>query len=236
MKRWGVVVLAVWTVWAVRADEFRTFTAGDGRTIEARIVEYNPSRQKLKIERRSGQSAWVEPAVFSEADREYIQSWIKASEFLSPRVRVTIEKHKEPLGDKGDNIHYSVSLRNLTQSDFENLVLEYRFYTETHGYEGFKDSEACHKGTLKLDRLAAGSTQTVQTEPMLMSEKFQTVTEEITRSDGSETYDTYQQKIYDTDPVGIWFRISGPAVADGTRLVREECLPSSLFKHQKWVE
>lgn len=236
MKIFGVLLIAAWAVSCIYADEYRIFTAGDGRTIEAKITDYNPMRKKLCIERRGGKSLWVEPSVFSEADREYILSWIKASEFLSSKVRVTIEKHKDSQGKKGDNVHYSISLQNRTASDYEDLIFDFRLYTKTRGYQGNPDSSACYKGTLNLDRLAAGSTKTLQTEPKLMSEKYKTWTETTTYSNGTTTYDTITQKTYDTDEVGIWFRISGPADAEGQRLVREECYPKGLSKRQGWIE
>lgn len=56
------------------ADDFREFTSGDGRTMEARVLAV--SGDSVVIERRDGTSFEVSQGIFSEKDRAYLEAWL----------------------------------------------------------------------------------------------------------------------------------------------------------------
>ena len=216
---WGFVFLAGHAC-AAGESEFRPFTSTDGRSIEARILEYNPSRNKLQIERITGKKIWVEPGIFSEEDRSFIRAWISAQDFLSPtKVRVSIDMKKKSKGRTGDFVHYEITVQNRSSSDLENITFDYRFYVEGKAYRGRQDKDHCLKGTIKLDHLKVGEKTVVQTPVELMKETYESYTESDVDAYGNITYSTYQRKVWDEDARGIWLKIKGPKL-EGNPLVR----------------
>ncbi|MEE9369682.1 MAG: hypothetical protein V3V05_12600 [Pontiella sp.] len=221
---------------AVSKDDFRVFTAADGRVIEARILEYNPSRKKIQIDRANGKKVWVEPHIFSETDREYIRDWIQASGFLVPsKVRITIDRHKKSKGKQGDDVHFSITIKNRTDMSLENLIFDYRVFIEGEGRKRHQDKDRCEAGQLKLELLAAGEQRTINTKPYRMIERYEVSTSYGTDEFGNSTSYTIEEKVWDDDDRGIWFKISGPEL-EGVPLVREEWYPKELKKRVAWIE
>ncbi|WP_372845643.1 hypothetical protein [Pontiella sp.] len=52
----GLALFAVLFAATAEDHPFRIFTSADGQVIEARIVDYNASRNQLRIARRNGQT------------------------------------------------------------------------------------------------------------------------------------------------------------------------------------
>jgi hypothetical protein len=232
MKRLIVVCFMVgFSVWVhAEESEFRAFTSSDGRVIEARILDYNSSRNKLHIERMNAKKIWIDPSVFSESDRIYIKKWIAASDFLAKsKIRITIDKHKKSAGKNGDDVHYSITLQNRSKTDFKDLYLDYRFYVEGKEKRG---RDRCIKGSLTLEDLPAGGKHTLNTKVERMHEEYDRHTE-ISYDEYGTSTDTVEDKVRDDDAQGIWFKIRGPKF-EGVPLIREVWFPSELNKKVAW--
>lgn len=71
----------------------RTFTATDGRTIEATVVGMKENSAVLK--RSDGPEVTVPLTLLSEADREYLKQWsIENAKNKIPRVKVVVDSNK----------------------------------------------------------------------------------------------------------------------------------------------
>ena len=80
MKNW-IVGFCLLALAAHSEEEFRIFTVTDGRPIEARIVSYDASRQRVVVQRNNNRRIPVKLSVFSEEDREYVLDWYAAHQF-----------------------------------------------------------------------------------------------------------------------------------------------------------
>lgn len=152
----GLVVLVALST---QAQEYRTFTAADGRKLEARIIQYNGVTGKVQIERADKKKLTVGKEAFSEEDQAYILKWEATQAFLSPskfkldvkRVEVGTKKktHDVDVGeefaggrrggmsgvvtmatDKTTQYKYNLILENKGGSPIKNVMVEYRIFYE----------------------------------------------------------------------------------------------------------
>ena len=67
--------------------ESRTWTDKESkRTIEGTLVEKSMANDRIRIERTSGSSVWVDISRLIDADRTYAQNWEKAENLISTRL------------------------------------------------------------------------------------------------------------------------------------------------------
>ncbi|QBG47001.1 hypothetical protein EGM51_06185 [Verrucomicrobia bacterium S94] len=64
---------------SARGDQYRVFTDANGRSIEAKIVQLDPSGKKVTLERKNRKTATIPVNMLSEEDQNYILSWEKKS-------------------------------------------------------------------------------------------------------------------------------------------------------------
>ena len=74
------------------SDAAHTFTATDGRTLEANIVRYQPDHDLVEIKRTDGTLLRVKSTLFESADQTYIQKWYAAQQFASSHFRMQIKE------------------------------------------------------------------------------------------------------------------------------------------------
>ncbi|NNJ71501.1 MAG: sel1 repeat family protein, partial [Kiritimatiellales bacterium] len=194
----------------------------------------------VQIEKSNRRKIWVQPDIFCEKDQAFIKNWAVADLFQSKtKLRISAQKRMKGTESDGTDIFYTISLNNNTGFAFEDLEIDYRLYIEEQGFNGNPDSESCVAGKVKITSLPINGKETVQTDPEHLWELFEEVQEVYIETDGygnSETYtDVSKKKVREDKLTGIWFRITGPAVA-GTPVIREFCLPSSLNRRVTWIE
>ena len=134
-----------------------TFTATDGRTLEATIIRYQPAQNQVDIKRADGTLLRVKSTLFEPADQAYIQQWYAAQQFDSSHVRMEIKEvkgaykkqtHSVDLGeerrglpgagvgvveiatDKKTPITYQLTLHNKSDVPIENVKIEYKIFYE----------------------------------------------------------------------------------------------------------
>lgn len=222
-------------------EGFRIFTSADGRSIEARITEYNAVRNKLRIERRDKGSAWVAPDVFCKEDREYIKQWISASLFLAEsNLKVSLKKTKiANFGSKKshketNNIGFEVKLQNRSKEPVNISGIEYRYYVRTVRTGAGKDSERSEEGRLNAGTLKASQTQVLTTSSLSLYTTYREQVETTQSYSGGVSIDRSIVKVSEDELRGIWIRIYGPKV-DGRRLFRDVTYPKNLREKAAWM-
>jgi hypothetical protein len=77
----------------VLADDFRIFQDLKGRSIEGRLIEYQPRNKTVKIQLQNKAVKTVKASIFSDADQQYIADWAKASSLFGlGKLKVSAEK------------------------------------------------------------------------------------------------------------------------------------------------
>lgn len=236
-----ILILGAVGMGAFAEEEYRIFTARDGRMIEGRIVEYNAVRNKLRIERRGDKSAWVELAVFSEKDRIYIKEWISASLFLAEsNLKISFKKtNKGSSGSKKskketDKIGYEIKLQNRSKQPMNIAEIEYRYYVRNIRIGSGKDAERSEGGRLNAGTLKPSQTRVLNTSSLSLVTVYRDHVESTRDFYGSVTYDRSIVKVSEDKLRGIWVRIYGPEV-DGQRLYRDVTYPKGLEEKAAWM-
>lgn len=152
-----LALLLVLSIPAFAADDYRTFTATDGRTLKARILSYQDATNKIQIEREDGKKLTVSPAAFSKKDQTYINKWSVAQIFMSEnKFQLKLNEDKGETTKKNHEVDYSeqssgrgssrgvqivavdqttvyelnLTLKNASKVELKNVLLEYRIYYE----------------------------------------------------------------------------------------------------------
>lgn len=158
-------------------DSYRTFTAEDGRTLKARIIQYDSAGGKVQIEREDRKKLTVPATAFSEKDQNYIKAWEAAQAFMSTakfkleieqdEVKSTKKEHNIDIGeessggrrggesgvvtvaiDKNTQYRYTLAVENKSGVALKNIMLEYRIYYEQ---EKPVNDEKANKGRAEDD-------------------------------------------------------------------------------------
>jgi hypothetical protein len=65
---------------------YHVFQDDQGRTLNAKILQFNKQSGKVKLFLENGTSRTVSPSVFSAYDQDYNRRWFKAQDILSKQV------------------------------------------------------------------------------------------------------------------------------------------------------
>ena len=163
-----LITLIVLINLSVRANEYRTFTAEDERTLKAKVVAYDATTGKVQIQREDNKKLTVPTAAFSEKDQTYITAWQATQDFLSTaklklelkrnEVKSWKKEHEADLSQiklgKGDGkrdgieviatdnntqYKYDLLIENKGSASLKNITVEYRVYYEQE--KAVKDEE-----------------------------------------------------------------------------------------------
>ncbi|WP_372808393.1 hypothetical protein [Pontiella sp.] len=174
MKR--LVGLLIMIAAVSQADEFRTFTAEDGRTLKAKIISYDSASGKVMIEREDRKRLTVPATAFSKKDQTFIEKWQTYEAFLSPaKLKLEIERDEvdstkknvevdigdETSGgrrgggmsgvvtvavDKKTQYKYKLAIENKSGTALDDMTMEFRIYYDQQ--KPVKDEKA-NKGRSK---------------------------------------------------------------------------------------
>jgi hypothetical protein len=150
----SLIILLCGMMQTIQAEEkLRTLTAQDGRTLNARIIRFDATRDEVTVMRTDRKPIAVQRSVFSEKDQAYILQWYTAELFnnsskfklkLSPEClrewKEEVEKKQDDSDNKKDKspkinfnreYQYILQLENRCGVDLTNLSLEYCiFYSQ----------------------------------------------------------------------------------------------------------
>lgn len=229
---------------------YRTFTAPDGRTISAAVINHNSRNGKVQILREDGGKVWIPPTAFSEQDQEYIRHWIEVDRFMSGTgLKISGKMHKEDCESeiegrpktrrKADviagltDVTYLIVLENKLNSDFVNLVIEYRAFIEDQGRKGKQDLIRVEVGQINIDCLPARSRieKITDTFTLYVSNDIRQEYSSVRRE-----YVTTHETVGKERLKGFWFRVYGPSIEGEKRAFREWCYPADTMVDYAWSD
>lgn len=217
MNNWILGISCLLAAMTIRAgeQEFRAFTSADGRTLEARIVEHDSKKGKIKIERHGARAVWVAPDVFGAADQAYIKDWVVANNFLSPvNLMITLSLKEKKSQGNHTAVKYELTFLNKGSAPVEIHGYEYLCLVERNAHEK------------KSDRVR-------------MWGRWESK-EALNLQTGKHTHELRDSLILDEENYkeeikGIWIRMKGPSL-DGRIMCRDLCLPLNFVREFNWVE
>ena len=240
MKRFSLGFGAALLAGIVCADAYRTFTDVQGRAISAKIVAFDAAMGKIEVEREDGNSVWVSPTIFSEADQAYIKKWIAADLLLSKNtLRISFKKRSKSVDTKaksgadgfnGDAVHFEVTVNNRSKQPIENLQIDYRYFITVDDKER-GERQRMVPGSTVIERIEPASSITFTTVPATFGERIRSVAvRDANLYPGNE-----ELTVSDEELEGIWLKVYGPVV-DEERAVRDVYYPASLEGRVAWGE
>ena len=118
---------------AAKADEFRTFTNLEGKTIEARILQYDTKGERVQLELQNQKKAWIEIGSLSEEDQIYIKdSYEKSTSDTDNDIaagKITALSNKE-MRDIGEA--YIEAILNKDYAAWSSLMLNTEGVNKEH--------------------------------------------------------------------------------------------------------
>jgi hypothetical protein len=128
-----------------------------------------------------------------------------------------------------DGCTYSLKFRNGSDTDLQDITVEYRFYYEvTESWRARKrESNTVQKYldySFKIPRLASQARYSVETPPFVL---------ESYNLPSGYSYNNAAAEVVECDPKGLWVRLSQKTV-DGSRAYIDFCEPSSLSSKITW--
>ncbi|MDF7801854.1 hypothetical protein P4C99_20415 [Pontiellaceae bacterium B1224] len=116
------VIVAIVLTRTALSNEYREFTNQDGKSIHARIVQYDAEGERVQLELQNRKKAWIQLSVLSEADRVYIQKYIQEKTSLA----------SENAKDKPEPV------KELSKKELEAIGEQYIQAWESGSYEKVK--------------------------------------------------------------------------------------------------
>ena len=169
-----ILILAILA--ATITMEARTFTSADGsKTMEAELISFRPSTDTV-VFRTKGRSArsTSKASAFSKQDQAYFQEFLKQStkrESLNISLKEQSDNFKTEGGIysyKKKKEHYTVSIANRGDFDFEDLTAKYDIYVSKFDKSGKKVVEVV-SGEASLESIYSN-----------LDERFDTKSVEVT--------------------------------------------------------
>jgi tetratricopeptide (TPR) repeat protein len=259
------VVAGLWFVLAVlsvHGDEYRIFTDMQGRAIEAKLLEVDTSRKRIRLERTDGRKVWVSPSLFSEEDKAYIQKWVRTqTAFTEKNLKISMERINEevdssvfygqkpsknqlessayqlPLkwAEKEEQLHFDVRLKNESADPIEGFRIEYRYFIRMVRLGGGLDDVWSQvSGYIEMESINPGEEKLISTAPVILGNYYRTASEKTGSKYGNGTYeyDNRAVKIGRDQLEGIWLKISD--LVGGSSVLREVSMPTDYYKKKEW--
>lgn len=116
------LAMALAIVTLAESAEYRNFTNQDGKSIAARVIEYDVDIGKVQLELKTRKKAWVELSTLCEADQTYIKEWHK-------------EKTTEASGSVASNVYPS----ELSEDQIKKIAEQYTEACLNQDYTAWKN-------------------------------------------------------------------------------------------------
>ena len=100
-----------------------TFTATDGRTLEATIIRYQPNQDLVEIKRTDGTLLRVKSTLFESTDQTYIKKWYAAQQFDSSYFHMQIKEVEGPYKKQTHSIDFGEERKGLPGAGFGNVEI-----------------------------------------------------------------------------------------------------------------
>lgn len=220
--RWVAMVLSLGMCFSCfSSEEYRSFTDNEGRTIKAKIIQYDPRTRKVTIERDNRRRFTVSSSAFSESDQVYVEGWFLAQGFLST-YSVTEKKRKKPSSER--NRSYEIKMRSNSKDSLERMWIEYCIYINRDFFDGSPELRV-KGGRIDPIRLVPQKVLRVETEPVTLEIEGEII--EGYYDSYSNTYSDFFKTVSQDYLKGIRVRVYLKTLG-GNVFMREVCSPSSL--------
>ncbi len=239
--KWMIAVLVWGMCWSCfSAEDYRIFTDKEDRSVEAKVVKFDPRSGKVTLERRNHRKVTVLASIFSEADQDYIEEWLSVQDFLSnSKLRISIVKKQGKTPSVRDKTkrakppcHYEIWLMPSTGTSFETIRIEYCMYVNTDRIKG-EDVLKFEKGSFNKVLVVAGKRHIEKTKEIKLFRYYSLQRESTPNGRGGSTVSYSHNKIAEDDLKGIRVRVYLRTPC-GNEFMREICEPSSLAKKYEW--
>lgn len=210
----------VFTASSPAESKYRDFLLKDGRSFRGRIVAYDQHSKVVSLERADKRLIKTDPGIFDKADQIHIEEWNMIQHFRSERwLKISVDRKKfGPF-----NLRYTISFENNSGIVLPDMQIDTCiFYTQKHQKYGerkwiIEEGVTCGSACLP---------------PLKPNSKPEQITADL--SETKNLLWTFNLRFKPMDIHGIWIRITLP-LSNGRNIVRDECLPGHLIKHQTWT-
>jgi len=235
---WMIAFLATGAAFAQSDTDYRTFTDVKGRTISARIIDYNQSDAELLIERDDQRRSWVDATVFCRNDQTYIQDWLDSYKVLSDEaLAVTIEPQESRLvkvnsrdGAKRTKSTYycTITVEKNVDMPVEDFRIEYRLFVTDVQAQSRMDHQRQIGGEFMVGDVTDG-------KPLTFSTGTIDLVCEYIMQEQSNLFGTNQYEILTREDrlLGVWFKVHGSSPGS-VPVVRDICIPDDLYEKVVW--
>lgn len=134
MKKSSIAAVCIFIATSISAESFRNFTSADGKTIHARVINYEKSSDKVKLEKEGKGVFSIPVSAFSDNDQVIIRNWEIVKGFLSENgmdvscTRSELRRREKDLEDDVHVIHqwlnYTITIKNDTGRTLNNIRIE----------------------------------------------------------------------------------------------------------------
>jgi len=127
--------------------EYRTFHDSQGREIKARLLQFNPQTDEVKIQLSNRKIRTAPISVFAAAAQDAIRNWhISEVVFSEKKLMITINKKAEgserrrgetdgwtpkKTGIRVEEVGYELKLENRNKMALKGMKVEYRIYSQS---------------------------------------------------------------------------------------------------------
>ncbi len=236
--RWFLALLLALAPLAADAAP-RTFTARDGRTMEAEILGYKGDT--LRVRRSdTGKEFKLAIADLAESDQAGIRAFLRDNPALRDTItpdQIRVEFSRSRFETDRSNGHfydvnvehwgYRIVVANLASTPLEGLRVEHLVFArlDPDGVRATvgKDTYERKAGRTVLDTIPVQGRGTATTETIVCR------TEKLDGGSRWVTEKGLKSKVRDRALHGVWFR-----VYDGDKLLHEASSPDSLRTSERW--
>jgi hypothetical protein len=150
----------------------RTFTSAEGgKTIEAELIDYNPTSGKVVIRNEgSHRNVTVDADAFSAKDQAYFKEFLKEAA-KRKSLGITVEKKSEKLEKTQGALYiydrrnesFAISVNNSGPIEIEDLTVKYDIYVSSYDKEGKRVTNVV-SGTRPIKTIAPNYSEEFETE------------------------------------------------------------------------
>lgn len=209
--------------------DMRIFTDLKGRSIEAKLVNYEADSNTVTIQRKgTKKTTRVSLSIFSKGDQKFVREWGKLQALQDSRLKAVIRRfsEKDKKNTRGSSAStsvvtdegFTIRLENGTKKNLENIELKYAIFYEQERHVG--------AGSVKTE-LKQGCLVKDKVISIPARDEFEMTTETVKL----RTWKTYSLAPIDSDVHGIRIRLT-LTLESGEKTTRDFAYPSSL--KQPW--
>ena len=191
-------------------ERFRSFMSNDGRSVDARIIEYDAKQSRVEVECRNKKKMWVAPDVFSETDQVFIKEWIAANKFLSTTtLGLSIERTEKRAFNRYESVEYCLMFNNITDETIDIYGFELLCEVD-HKENSSTETLWAYRKSIYAYKVNPGKSTQPLPGPLYLDEQE-----------------------HDESIRSVWVRLQGPTL-DGEIICREVLLPEKRKIKNSW--